>query len=182
MYSLTPRMPSASLRENLVILWEVILCFRCHLKSLGGWAGHPDNSMTRMDPQSYFYKLNCLGKNTTTQQPVRISILSFILTFVCHVNGCIINANRCCLRLVNFFSFFWCIILSLCIGCATVLQHVLFSQWPYSVLFYSMHKTVCICINEFTFVVDTTKWMSILLCPPLAFPATVMMMMMMVIL
>lgn len=112
MYSLTLRMPSASLRENLVILWEVILCFCCHLKSLGGWAGHPDNSMTRMDPESYFISLTAWKEKQQQQQQhsdlseFLFSVL-FYLAFVCDVNGYIINANRCCLRLVHFLSFFF---------------------------------------------------------------------------
>lgn len=87
-------MPSANLRENHVILLEIILCFHCHLKSFGGWAGHPGNSMTLKDPENYFSSLTAQKK--TPEQPVWISVLSFIwhLWLCVSVNGYIINANR----------------------------------------------------------------------------------------
>lgn len=47
-------------------------------------------------------------------------------------------------------------------------------------LFYA-YNCLCVFINDFTFALDTTKRMSILLCPPIAFTATVMMKMMMMV-
>lgn len=173
----TPLLPSAKFKRITLLCQKCFFCF-------GSCAGHRGNSMTRMDPENHLSSLTAEknnNNNNNNRRPVWTSVLKFIWHSLPSVivNGCVINANYVALVLYIFF-FFLCIILSLHVGCFTILQRVLFSQWPYSILFYSMHKTVsCVFIDDFTFVVDTTKRMSILLYPPLAFPATVMMMMMM---
>lgn len=80
-HSFTLLIPSANLREKRVILWEIILCFHCHLKGLGGWAGHPGNSMTPKDPKNYFSSLTAGVKKTLLQfcSPLYLAFVA-----VCH--------------------------------------------------------------------------------------------------
>ncbi len=112
--------------------------------------------MTSKDLQNYFSSLtahrekkkkNKTNKSRTTQ--ISVLILFGICGCLSVSTATLLMQTECCLRLVHFlfFLFFWCIILSLRIGCSTVLQRVLFSQWPYSVLFYSMHKTVFVYLS-----------------------------------
>lgn len=100
------------------------------------------------------FKLNCSLKKTKKTNKSRTTQKSVLILFgICGglsvSTATLLMQTECCLRLVHFlfFLFFWCIILSLRIGCSTVLQRVLFSQWPYSVLFYSMHKTVFVYLS-----------------------------------
>lgn len=140
-----------NLRENRVILLEIILCFHCHLKSFGGWAGHPGNSMTPKEPENYFSSLTAWRKKKKHNNPSEFpfSVLFGICGCLSLSTATLLMQTECCLRLVHFlfFSFLGCIILSLRVGCSTVLQRVLFSQWPYSILFYSMHTTVFVYLS-----------------------------------
>lgn len=117
--------------------------------------GYPGNSMTLKDPKKYFSSLTAQKK---TQQPLWIFSLFFF-----NICGCLsvsaatlLMQTECCLRLVLFFVFGMYNVMSL--------HWLLYSrnmfccpQWPYSVLFYPMHKTVCVFISKFCFVADTTK-------------------------
>lgn len=99
-----------------------------------------------------------LNRSEKTPQSNPSGFLFSVLFGIC---GCVsvstatlLMQTGCCLRLVYFLSFlsfsfffFGRVILSLRVGCFTVLQRVLFSQWPYSVLFYSMHKTVFVYLS-----------------------------------
>lgn len=108
--------------------------------------------MTWKASENYFSSLTA-QKNLKRKKQNNLS--GFLFSVLFGICGCLsvstvtsLMQTECCLRLVHVLFFFGgSIIVSLCVGCFTVLQRVLFSQWPYSVLFYSMHKTVFVYLS-----------------------------------
>lgn len=102
--------------------WHVVSVFHLQLRSFGSWAGNPGKGMA---PKSCIRELQ--------QKPNPEQRSPFILIWFGNC-GCLslsaplLMQTECCLRVVHFL--FFCINLSLLVGCFTILQQILFSQWP----------------------------------------------------
>lgn len=145
MYLTAPRMPSASFKRESCHSVRSHPLFSLPLEKLRGLSWSPWQQHDSDGSWELLYKLNCLEGKTTTTTTTKTQQPEILFYFIWHLSvmslATLLMQTDVALDLYIFFLlffFFWgCIILSLHIGCVTILQHVLFSQWPYSILFYA---------------------------------------------